>query len=86
MAPVPKSLTKMQQKQFLFPQSLLHQVRSYLGPNTLGHWFKNKKSSSNSSALFFTSNEAIFKCQGHLKIELNLLERVSGTLATIWVN
>ena len=41
-----------------------------LGPNTLDHWLGNAKSNSKSSVLYFTSNEAILKCQGHLRVEL----------------
>ena len=41
-----------------------------LGPNTLDHWLGNRKSNSKSSVLYFTSNKAILKCHGHLKVEL----------------
>ena len=39
-----------------------------LGPNSLDHWPGNTKSNSKSSVPYFTSNETILKCLGHLRL------------------
>ena len=43
-----------------------------LDPNTWNHVKGHKESNPESSASHFTSNEAILKCQGPLRIKLNL--------------
>ena len=49
-----------------------------LGPNALYHWLGNTKSNSKSSVPYFLSNEAILKCQDHLRVELiSLRESIS---------
>ena len=54
-----------------------------LGPNTLDHGFGNMKSNSKSSVPYFTSNKAILKCQGHLRVKLYLFERVFGAIGPV---
>ena len=48
----------------------------------LDHGLGNTKSNSKSSVPYFTSNEAILKCQGYLRVELYLFERVLVIIIT----
>ena len=41
-----------------------------LGPNALDHSLGNTKSNSKSLVPYFTSNEAILRCRGHMRFEL----------------
>ena len=47
-----------------------------LGSNTLDHGLGSRKSNSKTSIPYFTSNEAILKCQGDLRFDLPVWESI----------